>query len=290
MQPPCPGTAAPGRGAQSRLIRAASVPRLEAAVRPEDTHLRSPCRIQRRDPSPDVQGPSPSCVLSTSVTGGALNSPPSPSPPEQERESVPTRRGQGTKAGGGRSPAVHLGTPASPRSLSSTQRDRDSVRRAHGRARSGSADGITCSERGLVHRACAVTAAGPPSLGALGRRCLGRRVRQTLTTHAQMRGHRPSLLCHALTFANGGAESVHELRERLAGRGDVYGDARADSQQVDLPGVLPEPLQVLRQQAELLTLRPAFLLQLPNLALHGRRTDTRSGAGGRGHVCPCVCV
>lgn len=42
---------------------------------------------------------------------GALNSPPSLSPPEQERESVPTRRGQGTKAGGGRSPVAHLAEP-----------------------------------------------------------------------------------------------------------------------------------------------------------------------------------
>lgn len=54
---------------------------------------------------------------------GALNSPLSPSPPEQEWKSVPTRRGQGTKAGGGRSPVVHLVDPGlAPVSLQGTSR------------------------------------------------------------------------------------------------------------------------------------------------------------------------
>lgn len=102
------------------------------------------------------------------------------------------------------------------------------------------------------------------------------------TPHRGAAGHTPPTLRHggegwALTFADGGGESVHELRERLAGPRDVQGGPSADPQQVDLPGVLPEPLQVLRQQAELLTLRPAFLLQLPHLALHGRGT-----VGGQG--------
>ena len=92
----------------------------------------------------------------------------------------------------------------------------------------------------------------------------------------------------ALTFANGGGKSVHELGERLAGRQHVQGGPCAATQQIDLAGVLPELLQVLGQQAELLTLRPAFLFQLPYLALHGRGTDTWSGVCGEGmclHVC-----
>ena len=78
----------------------------------------------------------------------------------------------------------------------------------------------------------------------------------------------------ALTFSNGGSQSVHEPWERLAGgRRDVQGVHSAATQQVDLAGVLAKLLQVPGQQAELLTLRPAFLLQLPHLAL---RTETRT--------------
>ena len=122
MQPPCPGTAGPGRGAQSRLIEAASVPRLEAAARPEDTRLRSPCWIQRRDPSPDVRGPSPSCVLSTSVTGGR-------SIHHCHRRRL-SRNGNRSRHGGDRARRREAAaaqwctswTPASPRSLSRAHR------------------------------------------------------------------------------------------------------------------------------------------------------------------------
>lgn len=82
-----------------------------------------------------------------------------------------------------------------------------------------------------------------------------------------------------LTFANGWGQSVHELWERLAGeRGGIWQSHRAAAQQVDGPGVLPELLQVAGQLAELLTLRPAFPLQLPHLALHSRDMDTQSAA------------
>ena len=78
----------------------------------------------------------------------------------------------------------------------------------------------------------------------------------------------------ALTFSDGGSQSVHEPWERLAGgRRDVQGGHSAAAQQVDLAGVLAKLLQIPGQQAELLTLRPAFLLQLPHLAL---RTETRT--------------
>lgn len=79
----------------------------------------------------------------------------------------------------------------------------------------------------------------------------------------------------ALTFPNGGSQSVHEPWERLAGgRGDIQGGHGAAAQQVDLAGVLAKLLQIPGQQAELLTLRPAFLLQLPHLAL-STETQTR---------------
>lgn len=88
----------------------------------------------------------------------------------------------------------------------------------------------------------------------------------------------------APTCADGGGQSVHESRERLAGgRGAVRG-GRGAAQQVDPPRVLPELLQVPRQQAELLALRPALLLQLPHPALRERRAQS-AGAGRRGCTC-----
>lgn len=80
----------------------------------------------------------------------------------------------------------------------------------------------------------------------------------------------------ALTFSNGGSQSVHESWERLAGgRGNIQGGHRAAAQQVDLAGVLAKLLQIPGQQAELLTLCPAFLLQLSHLALRAE-TQTHS--------------
>lgn len=88
----------------------------------------------------------------------------------------------------------------------------------------------------------------------------------------------------APTCADGGGQSVHESRERLAGgRGAVRG-GRGAAQQVDPPRVLPELLQVPRQQAKLLALRPALLLQLPHPALRERRAQS-AGAGRRGCTC-----
>lgn len=68
---------------------------------------------------------------------------------------------------------------------------------------------------------------------------------------------------------------------------DIQGGHGAAAQQVDLASVLPELLQVPGQQAELLTLRPTFLLQLPNLALRSRGPDTWSASnpGCWGPVC-----
>lgn len=82
-----------------------------------------------------------------------------------------------------------------------------------------------------------------------------------------------------LTSADGRGQSIHELRERLAGgRG-------AAAQQMDVPGVLAELLQVPRQQVELLALRPALLLQLTDLGLRGGgRHRSAGGVGVRTRV------
>ena len=115
---------------------------------------------------------------------------------------------------------------------------------------------------------------------------------------AAVRGREGGREVQALTFANGGSQSIHEPPEGLAGgRGDVQGAA---SQQVDLARVLPELIQVPGQQAELLTLRAAFLLQLPHPALRGGDPDPRSAGGlgcwgpaclsARMCVCECVCT